>query len=339
MDQLTNNEERDFDVSLVIPVRDESKTLPELFKSIAAQTFPPTEVIFVDAGSVDHTMQLLQNAARVETRFRVIEAGLASPGRARNLGIAAASHDWIALADAGMRLEPDWLEQLVNSARATPSAKAIFGNYEPVIDSFFERCAALAYVTPKQKRNGQLMRGPIAACSLVRATVCREIGGFPDSRAAEDLMFVEAILKGGYDIAWAPSATTWWRLRPTIGATFDRFVTYSRYNVWIGRQWDWHYGVRRIYLLMTPFIVLAFVHSFWWLIVPALMMFARAAKRIWRGREERGFLWAINPAQLAGVAMLLLVIDMATFVGWAQALLRQPDSNTYKATLSARKSE
>lgn len=328
-----------FCVTLVIPVRDESKTLPELLQSIAAQTFPPTEVIFVDAGSVDDSLQLLRDAARDDSRFRVIEAGQSSPGRARNLGIAGATHDWIALADAGMRLEPDWLEQLVNSARATPSAKAIFGNYEPVIDSFFERCAALAYVTPKQERNGKLMRGPVAASSLVQTTVCREVGGFPDSRAAEDMMFIEAIQKRGYEIGWAPSATTWWRLRPTVGATFDRFVTYSRYNVWAGRQWDWHYGVRRIYLLMVPFIVLAFIHSVWWLLAPVAIMLARAAKSIWRAREGRGVLWAINPIQLVGVALLLFVIDIATFVGWVQALSRQPDGNTYKATLSTRKSE
>ena len=328
-----------FCVTLVIPVRDESKTLPELLQSIAAQTFPPTEVIFVDAGSVDDSLQLLQEAVRREPRYRVIEAGQSSPGRARNLGIAAASHDWIALADAGMRLQPDWLEQLVNSARAAPSATAIFGNYEPIINSFFERCAALAYVTPKQKRNGKLMRGPVAASSLVRATVCREVGGFPDSRAAEDMMFVEAIQKRGYDIGWAPSATTWWRLRPTLAATFDRFVTYSRYNVWAGRQWDWHYGVRRIYLLMLPFIALAFIHSWWWLLAPVAIMLARAAKSIWRAREARGILWAINPVQLVGVTMLLFVIDVATFVGWVQALLRQPDGNTYKATLSTGKSE
>jgi succinoglycan biosynthesis protein ExoA len=326
MDQLTNNEERDFDVSLVIPVRDESKTLPELFESIAAQTFPPTEVIFVDAGSVDNTMPLLQNAARVETRFRVIEAGPASPGRARNLGIAAASHDWIALTDAGMRLESTWLESLVTVARQSPSADVVFGNYEPVVDSFFERCAALAYVSPKQVRNGHLMRGPAVPSSLLRSEVWSAVGGFPDSRAAEDLMFIEAIAAKGYHIEYAPTATTWWRLRPTLGATFDRFVTYSRYNVWMGRQWDWHYGVRRIYVLMIPFVVLALAHSLWWLLGPLVALCARSFKRIWNGREQRGLLWALNPAQFAGVALLLLVIDAATFIGWAQALARQPGS-------------
>lgn len=338
MDQVADNEQ-DFNVSLVIPVRDEAATLPELLKSIAAQSLQPSEVVFVDAGSVDETVQLLQKAAQLEPRFRLIEAGAASPGRARNVGISAARHHWIALTDAGMRLEPTWLERLVKAAQAGDSVDVVFGNYEPLTESFFERCSALAYVAPKRLRNGQLMRGPVAPSSLLRSTVWKAVGGFPDTRAAEDLMFIEAIARKGYRIEWAPTATTWWRLRPTIRATLARFVVYSRYNVWAGRQWDWHYGVRRIYLLLLPFVALAIGHSVWWLLVPLLGMCGRTAKRVWSGREGRSLLWAMNPFRFASVGVLLIMIDAATFVGWAQALLRQPDRNTYRAPLSERNSE
>ncbi len=339
MDQLTHNGEPDFNVSLVIPVRDECATLPELLKSIAAQSLQPSEVVFVDAGSVDETVQLLQKAAQLEPRYRVIAAGAASPGRARNLGIAAARYKWIALTDAGMRLEPAWLERLVEAARAGDSADVVFGNYEPLTESFFERCAALAYVAPKRLRNGQLLRGPVVPSSLLRSIVWKAVGGFPDTRAAEDLMFIEAIERKGYRIEWAPTATTWWRLRPTLRATFERFMVYSRYNVWAGRQWDWHYGVRRIYLLLLPFVALAIGHSVRWLLVPLLGLCARTAKKIWRGREGQGLLWTINPARFACVCALLIVIDAATFIGWVQALLWQPDGNIYRPALSERNSE
>ena len=339
MDQFTDKGEPDFKVSLVIPVRDEAATLTELLETIAAQSLQPSEVVFVDAGSVDETVQLLQKAAQLEPRFHLIEAGAASPGRARNIGIAAARHKWIALTDAGMRLEPTWLERLVEAARKGDSSDVVFGNYEPLIESFFERCAALAYVAPKRLRNGQLMRGPAVPSSLLRSSVWKAVAGFPDTRAAEDLMFIEAIERKGYRIAWAPTATTWWRLRPTFRATFEKFMVYSRYNVWAGRQWDWHYGVRRMYLLLLPFVALAIVHSVWWLLAPLLGMFARIAKRIWSGREGRGLLWAMNPAQFASVGALLLLIDAAMLIGWVQALMRQPDRNTYRATLTERNSE
>jgi cellulose synthase/poly-beta-1,6-N-acetylglucosamine synthase-like glycosyltransferase len=48
------------------------------------------------------------------------------------VGIAAASYDWIALTDAGIRLEPSWLEHLVAAVDCDPSVAVVFGNYEPI---------------------------------------------------------------------------------------------------------------------------------------------------------------------------------------------------------------
>ena len=312
-------------VSLVVPVRDEAATIGELLESIAAQTRRPDEVVFVDGGSRDETVALLRRADNIEgMRVRVIEAGDATPGRGRNVGIEAARCEWIALTDAGNRLEPQWLERLLEVARRDASVAVVYGNYEPVTSTFFERCAALTYPAPKQMREGGLMRAPFIASSLLRREVWREVGGFPDLRAAEDLMFMEAIEQKGFRIAWSPQATVWWQLRPTLASTFRKFVLYSRHNVWAGRQRFWHYGVARQYALAAPFILLAVVHSAWWLLIPLAGMLARAAKSIWRRREGRGLLWALNPAQFACVAALILTIDLATFIGWAQALGRTP---------------
>ena len=315
----------DFRVSLVVPVRDEAETIHELLSSIAAQTRPPDEVLIVDGGSRDDTAERVRAAGGKDSPVRVVEAGDATPGRGRNVGIAAARHEWVALTDAGNRLEPDWLERLTEVVRRDPATDVVYGNYEPVTETFFERCAALTYPPPKQPRPGGPMRGPFIASSLLRREVWREAGGFPDLRAAEDLMFMESVERKGFKIGWAPRATVWWRLRPTWASTFRKFVLYSRHNVWAGRQRYWHYGVARQYAVALVFVALAVVHSPWWLLVPPLGLLARAGKSILARREGRGLFWALNPAQFAGVAALILTIDVATFVGWAQALLRRPD--------------
>jgi glycosyltransferase involved in cell wall biosynthesis len=312
-------------VSLVIPVRDEAATIGELLQSIAAQTRRPDEVVFVDGGSLDETVALLREAGEIEgARVRVVEAGDATPGRGRNVGIEAARCEWIALTDAGNRLEPDWLERLLEVVEGDSAIEVVYGNYEPVARTFFERCAALTNPAPKQMREGEFMRAPFIASSLLRREVWRRVGGFPDLRAAEDLMFMEAVEREGFRTGWASRATVHWQLRPTLKSTFKKFVLYSRHNVWAGRQRFWHYGVARQYVLAAPFVLLAVVHSAWWLLFPVAGMLARAAKSIWRRREGRSILWALNPAQFAGVMLLILTIDLATFVGWAQALRRTP---------------
>src|SRR5213593_4350868 len=196
---------RPFAVSLVVPVRDEASSIGALLESIQGQTFPPDEIVFVDGGSKDDTVRQLRRAAREDER--------------------------IPLTEAGTRPERTWLERLVDEVRRDTSLQVVFGHYEPVIVSFFERCAALAYVSPAQRRPGGMMRGPSIASALLRRSVWRAAGGCPDLRAAEDLIFMEAINNHGFTTGWAPGAVIWWQLQPSLGRTIRKFVSYSRHNV------------------------------------------------------------------------------------------------------------
>ncbi|HXG68173.1 MAG TPA: glycosyltransferase [Blastocatellia bacterium] len=310
-------------VSLVVPVRDEAATIQTLLDSIAAQSRQPDEVVFVDGGSVDDTVARLRDAGLRDNRIRVIEAGDATPGRGRNVGIAAARCEWIALTDAGIRLEPQWLEKLVEAVRRDPAVEVVYGNYEPAAASFFERCAALAYVAPKAERPGGRMRGPSTASSLLRREVWEAAGGFPDLRAAEDLIFMERVRERGCKVAWAAEATVWWQLQPTLGKTFRKFRVYSRHNVRAGWQRYWHYGVARQYLIGLLGVMLAAAHSPWWLALPVAGFLARVAKSIWMRREGRGVWQLLNPFQFAGVGIILLAIDLAMFLGWWQVAWKQ----------------
>lgn len=313
-------------ISLVVPVRNEEESLARLVSSVRAQTRQPDEVILVDGGSTDRTVELARELCAGDGRFRVVEAGPASPGRGRNVGAAEARHPWVAFTDAGIGLDPEWLERLAEQVSEEPATEVVYGNYDPVTETFFERCAAVAYVAPKSPHGegGALTRGRFIASSLMRREVWRRAGGFPDMRAAEDLIFMERVEAQGARTRWAPRANVRWQLQPTLGRTFRRFALYSKHNVWAGRQRFWHYGIARQYALALPFVVLAAAHSAWWLLVPALGLAARAAKSILRHREGRGLLWALNPAQFACVLLVLLTVDLATFAGWAQALLTRP---------------
>lgn len=314
-----------FDVSLVVPVRNEETSLPALLESIRRQTHRPAEVILVDGGSTDATVRVARASADTCEGLRVIESTEATPGRGRNIGIGAARSEWVALTDAGIRLEPSWLENLVGVARADRDVSVVYGNYEAATDSFYERCAALVYLPPKAERAGGRMRGPSIASALLRREVWERVGGFPDLRAAEDLFFMEHIERLNFKIGYAPRATVWWQLQPTLAQTFRKFALYSRHNVWAGRQWDWHYGLARQYAVWLVCCALAFMHSPWWLALPLGATLARAAKSIYVRREGRGLWWLLNPAQFAGVILVMLTIDLAAFVGWAQAAWRGQD--------------
>jgi glycosyltransferase involved in cell wall biosynthesis len=328
-----------FDVSLVIPVRNEEESLPALLDSIRRQTYQPAEVILVDGGSTDATVKLAREMAVGFADLRVIETTGATPGRGRNIGTGAARYEWIAFTDAGIRLEPTWLENLVRVAAADSEVSVVYGNYEALDDSFFERCAALVYLAPKAERAGGRLRAPFIASTLLRRDVWEAVGGFPDLRAAEDLFFMEHIERLKFKTAYAPHATVWWQLQPTLKKTFHRFKLYSKHNVWVGRQWDWHYPVARQYAVWLVFVALVLIHSWWWLLFPVAGTLARAAKSIYVRREGRGLWSLLNPVQFAGVVFLMLAIDLATFVGWAQAMWRWNDQASASVRLNMPKRE
>lgn len=86
-------------VSVVIPTYNRSSTIKRAVASVLAQGFPIHEVIIVDDGSTDDTLEILSKIK--DSRIKVIQ----SPGRsgaptARNLGVEASSGEWIAFQDS-----------------------------------------------------------------------------------------------------------------------------------------------------------------------------------------------------------------------------------------------
>lgn len=312
-------------VSLVIPLRNEQESLAALLKSIQQQAYLPDEVILVDGGSIDRTVTIARELTAGDDRFRVIEAGDATPGRGRNVGIEVASHEWIALTDAGIQLEPTWLQNLVSVAEADPAVDVVYGHYEPVIRNLFDQSAALTYVPPRQMRpGGELTRGPSTASMLIRRDVWSKVGGIPDARAAEDLIFFERIEQAGFKIGWAPRAIVHWQMAPTLVRTFRRFALYSKHNVWLGRQRYWHYGIARQYLVVVLAVILALAWSPWCLLLIPVWLSARVAKQLWVRRHDTARRVLLNPLVWLGMIVIMLTIDLATFVGWGQALNSRP---------------
>lgn len=326
-------------ISLVIPVRDEAESIEQLIKSIKSQTRPPDDVIFVDGGSKDATVEILRRVSIEEPTFRVIAARKALPGQGRNIGVAQATYDWIAFTDAGNLLEPNWLEELINAANSDPETAIVCGNFDPVADSFFKQCASTAYLPNKLPRDSGMVRGPFIASSLVRRDAWHVAGGFPDLRAAEDLIFFEELERQGFKFKWAPAATVHWEMQPGLLSTFRRFFVFSRTNVWVKRQKLWHYGVARHYLFALPFVVLAILMSPWWLLVPLAELFARVSIRIWNRREGAGLWWVFNPLRFAYVTVITLTLDLATFAGWISAILNRSEAHRIAEHMQTRRGD
>ena len=313
-------------VSIVVPVRNEEASIRELLDSLLAQTRPPDEIVITDGGSVDATTQIIDEYIRQGAPVRLIRAGAALPGRGRNLGAAQASHEWLGFTDAGIRLANNWLEALVSRAAADESIDVVYGSWQPVTNTFFKQCAAIAYVPPPSPHNGIVTRPRFIASTLLRREAWQKVKGFPeDLRSAEDLIFMDRVEDAGYRFVFEPRAQVHWDLRPTLWSTFKRFVVYSRNNIRAGlfRQWQATILVR--YGLLAALVIAALIIEPRWIWFPIalwlLMLAARAAVSIRRNRVCYPASFLQNLVRGAMVMSLLAVLDAAAIIGSIQWLL------------------
>jgi glycosyltransferase involved in cell wall biosynthesis len=104
--------------TVVIPSYNRAAFLRAAMASVLNQTIRDLELIVVDDGSTDETPRVLQDAARGDSRIRVVRNdGDHGPGAARNAGIAQARGDWIAFLDSDDLWEPDKLVQFLAVAQ------------------------------------------------------------------------------------------------------------------------------------------------------------------------------------------------------------------------------
>ena len=104
-------------VSVIIPAFNVRNCLRRAILSALNQTLAPIEVIVVDDGSTDGTADLVTHLANEDPRIKLQrQSGNLGPSAARNLGIAVARGEWIALLDADDCYLPERLESLISFA-------------------------------------------------------------------------------------------------------------------------------------------------------------------------------------------------------------------------------
>lgn len=115
-------------VSVIMPVYNAGTYLEPAVSSILQQTHRNLELIVVDDGSNDSSLEILRQFERNDERVRCIEGGHGGACRARNLAIERARGSWIVAMDADDISVPHRIETLLKAARAHPQV-VLWGSY------------------------------------------------------------------------------------------------------------------------------------------------------------------------------------------------------------------
>jgi Glycosyl transferase family 2 len=177
-------------VSVIIPTRDRGRLLVDSVRSVLAAPSPPAEVIVVDAGSEDGSVE---QAAALDAAVRVLRLGPANAAVARNAGAAAASGDLLAFLDSDDEMLAGKTTCLVDALAADRGAALVHGttevigqNGEPLPEQTAEQRAAFA----KTQRLGTSYAALAGFCAmftsatLIRKAAFESIGGYDESLEA-----------------------------------------------------------------------------------------------------------------------------------------------------------
>jgi succinoglycan biosynthesis protein ExoO len=105
-------------VSVIMPTYNAAHFLPRAIESVCAQTLTDWELIVVDDGSTDGTVEVIRDYL-TDPRIRFLQNPQnMGPSHARNRALDVATGQWIALLDADDWYEPQRLEKMVGTAEA-----------------------------------------------------------------------------------------------------------------------------------------------------------------------------------------------------------------------------
>ncbi len=262
-----------------------------------------------DGGSTDGTWELLCSRAASDPRIRAVQAsGNRSVGR--NAAVRASKSPIIACTDAGVEVEPEWLDRITRPFAGEPGADVVAGFYAPAGDTAFERAAGVVSA-PSLREVDPRRFLPSTRSVAFRRAAWERVGGFDETLAHnEDTPFALALKRSGARFVFAPEALVRWRPRGNLRAFFRQ---HRRFGFGDGEsrvQGSFYARLAAKYAIGALLAAAGFRYrACWWALALGVLLFAAGQAR--RGAGRLG-----TAERVTRVPFLKLVYDLAYLSGY-----------------------
>ena len=183
-------------ISVVIPLYNKEKQIAYTLQSVFEQTFQDFEIVVVDDGSTDNSVEEVEKFD--DSRIRLIHQTNAGVSAARNRGIEEARGELIAFLDADDEWMPEYLATQSGLYQKYPECNVYACNYE-FRDSEGKVTSTIIRKLPFEGEDGILSNYfEVASCShpplwtsavVIKKSAIQAIGGFPlGIKSGEDLL-------------------------------------------------------------------------------------------------------------------------------------------------------
>jgi len=225
-------------VSLIITILNEEKTIDSLLDSILKQKTIPNEVIIVDGGSDDKSVEFVNNFIRSleERRFKLsiklfLKKGNRSVGR--NFAIEKAKYAWIAVTDAGCTLDSKWLQELLRMQKQL-NTEVVAGYYSAKPRTAFQE-AVVPYVLVMPDRVDEKNFLPATRSVLFSKNIWQKVGGFNEKLSDnEDYDFARKLKNSVINIGFSKKAVVIWEPCSSLKSFYKMIFRFARGDVSAG---------------------------------------------------------------------------------------------------------
>ena len=199
-------------VSIIIPAYNAEKTIRETIESVLNQTITDFELIVIDDGSQDSTLDIASSIQ--DHRIKVSSYPNAGPNHSRNRGFAQATGDYVSFLDADDLWTQDKLEAQMKALQANPEASVAYSwtNWMNEAGQFIRRGS---YVSVSGNVYAKLLLVDFIESGsnpLIRKQALVEVGGFDESLLAAQDWDMWLRLAARYHFVAVPSAQVLYRV-------------------------------------------------------------------------------------------------------------------------------
>ncbi len=207
-------------ISVIIPANNSEKTLPACLKALLHQTQPPDEVVIVNNGAGDVTLEFARQAG-----VKVIQQAHLGAAAARNLGVQQAQGDLILFTNPDCEPEDTWVERM-SAPFQDPSVVGTKGVYRTRQPGLVARFVQQEYESKYAHMARLLTIDFIDTYSAAyRRDIFLENEGFDPAFPApsvEDQEFSFRLARKGYRLVFVPQAIVYHQHNSTLGQYFRR---------------------------------------------------------------------------------------------------------------------
>ncbi len=246
-------------VSVIMPVRDAERLLPEAVSQVLTQAYPgPIELVLAVGPSKDKTAQIAEQLAAADSRLKVIANPTGQIPHGLNAAIRAARYSIIVRVDARSRIPASYVATAVRTLRQT-GAVNVGGIRAAEGVTAFQQAVAWAMTSPfgvgSSRYNTGGSAGPSDSVYLgaFRREAIEKAGGYDERYLrAEDWELNHRIREAGGLIWFQPELRVRYRPRGRVSELASQYFLYGRWRRVIARQ---HGTINLRYLTPVAMVV------------------------------------------------------------------------------------